>query len=92
MEDNMFAKLDQMEESEVDAGAWLQEFSRVFRQLSPELRAYTIIKSFMNTENPTYSQYRLFISWLTDINDAKAKNIALERVINEESNQHNILL
>ncbi len=77
-------KLDRLEQAEeVDLRAWMEEFTHAYSTLSPEKRAYSMIRAFFKIEKPSDREYRMFIGWLMNGNITKAKYEALGRVFEE---------
>ncbi len=52
-------------------------------RLSPEERAYKVVKSFFQTEEPSDKIHTMFIEWMLSPVNGNAKQLAMERVFTE---------
>lgn len=66
-----------------DVGAILDELTRMFGSLSPEERAYMVVRGFFGVADPSDEMYDEFHRWLADDNNREAKQSAMERMMRE---------
>lgn len=79
-----YMNLDRLEQAEeLDLKAWIEEFSHIYSSLSPQKRAYSMIRAFFKMEQPSDREYKMFIGWLANGNDTQAKYEALVKVFEE---------
>ncbi len=77
----MVDELDQIEE--IDVKALMDDLTKAFSQLPPEVRAYKVINNFFRVENPSEEMCDRFYEWLLDQRNQRAKKMAMERVVTE---------
>jgi hypothetical protein len=88
MEPNELQELDSLEQAdEIDVNAWMEAFLRAYAKPSPERRAYSLIRAFFRIDSPSEKEYRMFIGWLVNGNNTKAKYEALGKVFEEVCEQ-----
>ncbi len=68
---------------EMDANSILREVDEALTMLSPEERAYRIVKSFFENEQPSDKIHTMFFEWMMDPANEEAKQRAIERVFKE---------
>lgn len=70
-------------DDEIDIDTFLREYKETFLKLTPEEKAYRIIKSFFMVENPDNDMHTNFTRWLISPENEEVKQGALERVFTE---------
>ncbi len=68
---------------ETEINAFLRELDDTIGSMTPEERAYKIVKLFFQTEEPTEKIHTMFFEWMLSPVDEDAKRYAMERVLKE---------
>lgn len=64
----------------------VREFAKAFSRLTPEERAYKVVRGFFKVEQPTDAMKKKFTDWLQDEQHREAKQQAMERIAREHFN------
>lgn len=70
-------------ELEIEAYTVLKEIEEAMRIMPPEERAYKVVRSFFQTEEPSDKIRTMFFDWMLSPENEEAKQCAMERVFKE---------